>query len=121
MLLYEFNQGSNNVRSDIINEVLTVEDRAQKIIRDSERTVRDYITDAQTEANEIVRSSLKQERERCQALLQQAEADAALQLSEFEAGLTRVETLQEDTLDRIAQAIVEKVCNTDLASYLVLQ
>lgn len=121
MLLYEFNQGSNNVRSDIINEVLTVEDRAQKIIRDAERTARDTITDAQTEANELVRSSLRQERERCHALLQEAEADAALQLSEFEAGLQRVETLQEEELDRIAKVIVEKVCKTDLESYLGMQ
>ncbi len=109
------------MRSDIINEVLTVEDRAQKIIRDAERTARDYITDAQTEANELVRSSLKQEREHCHALLQQAEADAALQLSEFEAGLQRVETLQEDELERIARVIVEKVCQSDLADYLDLQ
>lgn len=109
------------MRSDIINEVLTVEDRAQKIIRDADRTARDLITDAQTQANELVKSSLRQERERCHALLQEAESDAALQLSEFEAGLERVETLHEDELDRIARAIVEKVCKTDLESYLELK
>ncbi len=109
------------MRIDIINEVLSVEDRAQKIIRDAERTARDSITDAQTQANDLIRSSIKQERERCNALIQQAEADAALRLSEFEAGLQRVEALQEDELDRIARAVVQKVCKTDLESYLELQ
>ena len=46
------------MQTEIINKVLSVEDRAQKIIRDSERSARDIVTEAQAKANEMVRSSL---------------------------------------------------------------
>lgn len=106
------------MRGEIINEVLTVEERALRIVRDAERTARDILTDAQTEANEIVRSSLKQERERCHARLLEAEAEAEARLAEFETGLQDTNALQDKDIDRIALAIVEMVCKTELDGQL---
>ncbi len=102
------------MRSDIIDEVLSVEDTAQKIIRDANTNARNILSDAQLQASELVRSALKEERERNHALLLQAEEDANLQLSEFEASLDISSVLDEDTLDSIAKRIVEKICKTEL-------
>ena len=71
-------QGSRSVQTEIINKVLSVEDRAQKIIRDSERSARDIVTEAQAKANEMVRSSLKAERERHTAVIARAQDDLAI-------------------------------------------
>jgi len=108
------NKGSSNVRSDIINEVLSVEDKAQQIIRDANTNSRNMLTDAQLQAGEIVRSALKEEREKNRTLLLQAEEDANLRLSEFEASLDISSVLDEATLDKIADTITEKICRTEL-------
>gem|GEM_PF-470124 len=108
------NKGSSNVRSDIINEVLTVEDKAQQIIRDANTNSRNILSDAQTQAGELVRSALKEERDANHALMLQAEEDANLRLTEFEASLDVSSVLDKTTLDTIADSITEKICKTEL-------
>lgn len=106
--------GGRHVRSDIINEVLTVEDRAQQIVRDAEREAREIITNAQTEANAFVRDALKQDRILAQETIAQAEADLVDQLTEYEASLDRSSRLTAEEVKEIAQAIVIEVCKTNL-------
>jgi V/A-type H+-transporting ATPase subunit G/H len=101
------------VQTEIINKVLCVEDRAQKIIRDSERNARDIVADAQATANEMVRSSLKTERERQNTVIAQAQADADAELAEYEASLAGGKELAPDVLDKVANLIVDKVSLTD--------
>ena len=102
------------MRSDIIDEVLSVEDKAQQIIRDANTKSRNTISDAQLQASELVRTAIKDERERNHALLLQAEEDANLRLAEFEASLDISSVLDEATLDKIADTITEKICRTEL-------
>jgi len=108
------NKGSFNVRSDIINEVLSVEDKAQQIIRDANTNSRTIVTDAQLQASELVRAALKEKREQNHALLLQAEEDANLRLAEFEASLDVSSVLDEATLDKIADTITTRICRTEL-------
>lgn len=107
-------KGSSTVRSDIINEVLSVEDKAQQITRDASAHARTIISDAQLKASELVRSALKEERDKNTTLLRQAEADANLRLTEYEASLDVSSVLDEATLDSIAASITEKICSTEL-------
>ena len=102
------------MRSDIINEVLSVEDKAQQIIRDANNNSRNILSDAQIKASELIRSALKDEREKNHSLLRQAEEDANLQLSEYEASLDVSSVLDEATLDKIADSITAKICRTEL-------
>ncbi len=101
------------MQNKIINEVLHVEDRAQKIIRDSERSARQIISEAQAKANEMVRSSLKDRRETNSDTIAQAEADAALRLAEYEASLAEGESFSEELIEQIAHRIVDRVVLTD--------
>ena len=102
------------MRSDIIDAVLSVEDKAQQIIRDSNTNSRNILSDAQLQASELVRTALKEERDSSHALLLQAEEDANLRLTEFEASLDVSSVLDEATLDQIADSITEKICKTEL-------
>ena len=102
------------MRSDIINEVLSVEDKAQQIIRDANTNSRNIISDAQLQASEFIRLALKEERDKNHALLLQAEEDANLQLSEYEASLDVSSVLDDATLDKIADSITKKICKTEL-------
>ncbi|WP_319756106.1 hypothetical protein [uncultured Sphaerochaeta sp.] len=105
------------MRSDIINDVLSVEDRAQQIIRDAEHTARDVISDAQSAANELMRSSIKEEREHLRAQLEQAETDARNEVEQYEESLNVSSNLSRDTLESIAQSIVEQICKTDFDAF----
>jgi len=102
------------VRSEIIDEVLSVEDKAQQIIRDATTNSRNILSDAQLQASELVRIALKEERDKSHDLLLQAEEDANLRLTEFEASLDVSSVLDEATLDKIADSITEKICKTEL-------
>ncbi|HKM07345.1 MAG TPA: hypothetical protein VJ869_10160 [Sphaerochaeta sp.] len=102
------------MRSDIINEVLSVEDKAQQIIRDANTNSRNIIGDAQLQASEFIRSALNDERDKNHSFLLQAEEDANLRLSEYEASLDVSSVLDEATLDKIADSIMEKICKTEL-------
>jgi vacuolar-type H+-ATPase subunit H len=107
-------QGSNAVRSDIINEVLTVEDKAQKIISDAEHTARDYISDAQMQANALLRTRLREEREKNRALLEQAEQDVQLRLEQYEAELANSQMMDDLKMESILDTLVARICATDL-------
>jgi vacuolar-type H+-ATPase subunit H len=106
------------VRSDIINDVLSVEDRAQQIIRDAEHSARDIISAAQSTANELIRSSVKEGRDRLRALQEQAETEARAEVEEYEESLNISSNISGETLDTIAHAIVEQVCKTDFDAFL---
>ncbi len=106
------------MRSDIINDVLSVEDRAQQIIRDAEHTARDAISDAQSTANELMRSSIKEEREHLRAQLEQAETEARAEVEQFEESLNISSNISGENLDTIAHSIVEQVCKTDFDAFL---
>jgi len=101
------------VRSDIINEVLSVEDRAQQIIRDAEHKARDSVSDAQTKANELLRSSTKEEREHYRVLLEKAEEESYQELTSFEESLDMSSNISPDQIIPLASSIVEEVCKTD--------
>jgi len=107
-------KGSFTVRSEIIDEVLSVEDKAQQIIRDATTNSRNILSDAQLQASELVRIALKEERDKSHDILLQAEEDANLRLIEFEASLDVSSVLDEATLDKIADSITEKICKTEL-------
>jgi len=107
-------KGSSTVRSDIIDEVLSVEDKAQKILRDANSNSRNILNEAQLQASELVRSALKEEREKNQSILLQAEEDANLQLTEFEASLDISSVLSDAILDEIATSIANTICSTEL-------
>lgn len=102
------------MRSEIINEVLTVEDKAQKIINDANAVSREMLVDAQSKANALVRDSLKTIRDLHKIELAKAEEEAARLLEETESNLDSTIELNDKRLDEIADRIVSLVSKTNL-------
>jgi vacuolar-type H+-ATPase subunit H len=102
------------MRTNIINEVLTVEDQAQKIINDANTISREMIVEAQSKATASIRDSLKTIRELDKAELTKAEEEAARLLEETEANLDSSIELNDKRLDEIADSIVSLVSKTNL-------
>ncbi|AEV28580.1 hypothetical protein SpiGrapes_0744 [Sphaerochaeta pleomorpha str. Grapes] len=102
------------MRSEIINEVLTVEDRAQKIINDANTISREMLIEAQSKANALVKDSLKTVRDLHKIELSKAEEEAARLLEETESNLDSSIELNDKRLDDIADRIVSLVSKTNL-------
>lgn len=103
------------MQSDIISEVLSVEETAQKIIDEANTESRSMIFKAQSEADAMVRDAVKRARDANAAELAAAEADAAKILEETEANLSAAVELDDARLDAIADKIVGMVSKTELA------
>jgi vacuolar-type H+-ATPase subunit H len=106
------------MRTNIINEVLTVEDQAQKIINDANTISREMIVETQSKATALVRDSLKTIRELNKAELTKAEEEAARLLEETEANLDSSIEMNDKHLDEIADSIVSMVSKTNLLGEL---
>jgi vacuolar-type H+-ATPase subunit H len=102
------------MRSDIINEVLTVEDSAQKIINDANAASREMIIQTQAKANTIVRDSLKSIRDENKIELSKSEEEAAKLLEETETTFDSAIEMNDKRLDEIADRIVSLVSKTNL-------
>jgi vacuolar-type H+-ATPase subunit H len=106
------------MRTNIINEVLTVEDQAQKIINDANTIGREMIVEAQSKATALVRDSLKTIRELDKAELTKVEEEAARLLAETEVNLDSSIEMNDKRLDEIADSIVSLVSKTSLVGEL---
>ncbi|WP_320127390.1 hypothetical protein [uncultured Sphaerochaeta sp.] len=102
------------MRSNIINEVLTVEDSAQKIINDANTQSRKLIIEAQSKATAVVRDSLKTVREQHKLEVAKAEEEAAKLLEETEANLSSAIEMNDKRLDEVADKIVSLVSKTEM-------
>lgn len=72
------------MKSDVIGEILQVEDTAQKIIEDGGNESRAIIQEAQGEAARMIREAGEKARAEGNALVDEAEKQYQLHLSEYE-------------------------------------
>ncbi|MDY4612025.1 MAG: hypothetical protein SPD11_15560 [Sphaerochaetaceae bacterium] len=104
------------MQSEVISDILAVEDRAERIVADANQAARDTLASADAQASDIVRKAIEDEREQGRQAIADAEARVAEAVQSYE------EQLKEDysagsalalvDVDAIAGKIVEKVCST---------
>ncbi|MFA6844588.1 MAG: hypothetical protein WCR02_02565 [Sphaerochaetaceae bacterium] len=102
------------MRSDIINEVLTVEDHAQQIVKDAEMQSHEQIIEAQDKANQLVHDLVQKQRILNRAEMEKAEQSSTVELENYEASLDSVNMMPSEVLDDIAQKIVLLVSKSAL-------
>ncbi|MCH3908213.1 MAG: hypothetical protein LKE39_07985 [Sphaerochaeta sp.] len=102
------------MRSDIIDEILSVEDRASQIVKEAQDEGRTKVLEAQTKAAQDVHDAVSKRRLEHQKELEQAEADSAVQLDNYQASLDVSSTLVPEAIDQIADKIVMMVSKTTL-------
>lgn len=102
------------MRSDIIDEILSVEDHAQSIVKDAMDQSHEMVMAAQTKATETIHNAVVEQRESDKKELQQAESDCQVSLENYCASLEGQESLSSSDIDTLAKQIVKKVSQTVL-------
>lgn len=102
------------VESSVIDEILSVEDHAQNIVKEAQDKSREMILQAQSDADKSVRDAVAAEKEKNRAELEQAEQDARTDVENYTASLEESGTLPPGQVDKIAGEVVDLVCRTPL-------
>lgn len=107
------------MQSEVIDDILSVEDKAAKIIEDAEKQAREIISKAHDEAARIVSESVEAVRERGKADVESAEELLTKHLAEYEEERERIEgaenTVDPAVLERAASRIIGRVCTTEFS------
>ena len=104
------------MQQDVIGEILSVEENAQKLEQDAQTRSREMVMDAQEKANQYVRDALNAKREADRKELEKAEADADETLKSFTSNLDTGMAVSTQEADAIADKIIEKLCYSEMFS-----
>lgn len=102
------------MRSDVIAEILSVEDNAQKLEKDAQTQSHDMIAEAQADANTYVHDTVQAHRASNRNLLEKAEEDSQKAVDDYAATLDSGSRLDESEVNAMADAIIKKICETQL-------
>ena len=105
------------MQSEVIDDILSVEDEAAKIIADAEKKARDMVSEAHERASGIIAEEVGKVRESGKAAVASAEELLSKHLEEYEEERKRIEssenTVDPAVLESAASRIVERICRTD--------
>ncbi len=104
------------MQSEVISNILEVEDRADGIVTQARAQARDILADADRKSAEIIREAVLQEREAGKQAIEDEEAHVAEQVQSYEEQLnsdgTTASTISPKKVDAIADAIIKRICRT---------
>ncbi len=109
------------MQSEVIDDILSVEDEAAKIIEDAQKKARDTVSDAHDRAARIIADAVEAVREEGKADVERAEEVLKNKLDEYEAERERIQNeasvVDRSVLEAAASRIVERICRTDLSEH----
>jgi len=104
------------MQSKVINDILTVEDRADSIVSDARKIADEKLSAADEKASEIVRKAIDDEQAQGKQALADAEAKISQSLQTYEEQLdedsSKESALSDVDADAIAEKIVRRICAT---------
>ena len=105
------------MQSEVIDDILSREDQAAKIIEDDEKKARENISNAHDKAAKIISEAVDAVREQGKADVAAAEELLSKHLDEYEAERARIESSENavnpDVLERAVSRIISRICATD--------
>ena len=102
------------MQHDVIDEILSVEENAQKLEKDAQSRSREMVMDAQSKATQYVRDTLNAKHEADRKELEKAEADAQQTIADYTGSLDTAAAIPSADLDSMADQIIRKVCASNL-------
>lgn len=102
------------MRSDIIDEILSVEDHAQKLVKDAQSKSRTMVMEAQAKADQTVHDGVQKQKEADRVALEKAEADADAELASFRSSFDAEHQIDAAEVGKVADEVVRLVCRTPL-------
>ena len=104
------------MQSEVIDDILSVEDQAARIVEEAEKRAKDIISEAHDEAQKIISEAVENVRENGKAEVDGAEELLEKHLAEYEEEREKIESsassVSPDVLDNAAGRIVERICRT---------
>ncbi len=105
------------MQSEVIDDILSVEDQAAKIIEDAEKKAKETVSEAHDKAAKIIAEAVDEVRANGKAEVEGAEELLSKHLGEYEEERVRIESSENyvdpQVLDRAASRIVDRICRTD--------
>ena len=102
---------------EVIDDILSVEERADKIIEDAQKKARNMISSAHDKAAATIKEAVERVRERGKEDVESAEELLQNHLSEYEKERIEIEksdeTIDPAVLERATGRIVERICTVD--------
>ena len=105
------------MQSEVIDDILSVEDQAAKIVDDAEKKARENISQAHDKAAKIISESVEAVRESGKADVDSAEKLLQEHLAQYEEERERIESSENSVapqvLERAVSRIVDRICRTE--------
>lgn len=102
------------MQSEIINEIIEVEDQATDIVEQARDKASDIINKADIQGKKIVKDTIKAERLKNQKKINQILIDNKKEVNDFETGLRNTVCSDLKNLDSLAINIADKICNSSV-------
>ena len=105
------------MQSEVIDDILSVEDQAAAIITDAENKAKEMVSQAHEKAAKIIAEKVDAVRAQGKADVESAEAILQQHLAEYEEERERIESTDNSVdpgvLERAASRIVDRICRTE--------
>ena len=114
-----YGNGGFDMKSEVIDKILSVEENAQTIRDEAEEKARNIVLDAQSESARIVKEALAEERKRGDELVADASRLLDEKLRKIDEEMKALESCEidvdRDSVIRARDKIVSLVCSTSLS------
>ncbi len=101
------------MQSSVIDEILSVEDEAGKIVDDARAEARKIVSDAHEKAAKMLSSSLESVKARSRQELAEAQADLQRDLDDYEEERKRIESgehrMESSARERAVSRVVDRI------------
>ncbi len=102
------------MQSDIISEIIEVEDNATKVVEVARQKANHLIADAEGETNQKNKAALKERRllnnKKIEAIVKNNKAE----IKEYEESLKKNTQVDKTNIDKIAATLATKICNSSV-------
>jgi len=108
------------MRSELINDIFSVESEAERIVSEARQKARDMTDDAQRAGQESVRAAVEEAREERSRIVSEAQKNSVDRIAAFQAEMDRNDPSDEEIdacADAIAERMVEILCRSQLEEY----
>lgn len=102
------------MQSDIISEIIEVEDNASKLVEEARQKANRLIAQAEIDSNAKLKEAIKERRTTNHNKLEKLIEKNKKEISEFESSLKDTIIVDKKNIEKIAFTIAEKICNSSV-------
>ncbi len=102
------------MQSDIISEIIEVEDNASKLVEEARQKANRLIAQSEIDSNVKLKEAIKERRTTNHTKLEKLIEDNKKEISEFENSLKDTIIVDKKNIEKIASTIAEKICNSSV-------